>query len=157
MTLLSIFVVLSALFLVTALVGCGILYFSFVSSSRSETDEDTYILINSEDSVVSSICRDLLDESILVKPLLKRKLPSTVMCPDHMEATGENSMSTGKYNQLEIHKSDDAILPNTLNKIVDARNKKTAADNEPLRSNTNECVKLVPLLEEKPPNSSSIC
>ena len=79
------------------------------------------------------------------------------MCPDHMEATGENSMSTGKYNQLEIHKSDDAILPNTLNKIVDARNKKTAADNEPLRSNTNECVKLVPLLEEKPPNSSSIC
>ena len=157
MTLLSIFVVLSALFLVTALVGCGILYFSLVSSSRSQTEEDTYILIDSEDSVVSSICRDLLDESILVKPLLKRKLPSTGMYHDHMEATVENSMSTGQCRQLEIHKPDDAILPNTLNKIVDARDKKTVADNEPSRSNINECVKLVPLLEEKPPNSSSIC
>ena len=157
MALLSIFVVLSALFLVTALVGCGILYFSFVSSPRSETEEDTYILIDSEDSVVSSICRDLLDESILVKPLLRRKLTSNGMCDDHIEAPVENSMSTGKYSPLEIHKADDAIFPNTLNKIVDIRDKKTAADNETSRSNINECLKLVPLLEEKPPNSSSIC
>ena len=45
------------------------------------------------------------------------------MCHDHMEATVENAMSTGKYNQLEIHKPDDAILPNTLNNIFDAANK----------------------------------
>ena len=115
MALLSIFVVLSALFLVTALVGCGILYFSLVSSPRSETEEDTYILIDSEDSVVSSICRDLLDESILVKPLLKRKLTSTGMCHDHMEAPIENSMSTNvRYfcqNKTFYKSESDLLLP----------------------------------------------
>ena len=166
MSLVSICIVLAALLLVTSLVVCGFLYFSFVSVSTNIIEEDTCILIDSDDSVVSSICKEvLLHESGGWKKTFENRSKSFTagtshhcnLPPQHHEnvVDKEKQLKEGHTRDKYDDNDDDDVMINNLNSVTTA-NFITNNDNSS-RTYPAESVKLIPLLEELPLESSSFC
>ena len=118
MPLVSICIVLSALILVVSLIICGFLYFSFDTTiSRSIVDEDTYILIDSSHTEVSSIYDEMLQESSRAKTLTRTEISNIERENDNVY--NDNSvyqefqriMNTGHDNLL-LNNSIPNVTPN---------------------------------------------
>jgi hypothetical protein len=147
MSLVSICIVLSAFLLVTSLVVCGFLYLSYVSISRDVADEDTYILIDNDESVVSSICKEILHESRWAKTLGKS---SETFTTTHENIKPHNGNVVQNEGQRTIHSTEEDTLPNNLNSVVVS--KYQCKDNNASQATTNESVKLIPILKVMPSN-----
>ena len=147
MSLVSICIVLSALILVTSLVVCGFLYFSYISISRDVAGEDTYILIDHDEAVVSSICNEILHESRWAKPLRKSRETFTTV-NENMKPHNRNAVR--KDGQIAIHSTEDDHFPNNLKSIVVS--KYHSEDGNRNRTTTNESVKHTPILKVIPSN-----
>jgi len=132
---------------VISLVVCGFLYLSYISISRDVADEDTYILIENDESVVSSICKEILHESRWAKTLRKS---SETFTTTHGNNKPHNRNVVQNEGQLAIHSTDEDILPNNLNSVVVS--KCQAKDGNTSRMTTNESVKLIPILKVIPSN-----
>ena len=150
MSFISIYIVLSALILVTSLVVCGFMYFSYTSITRDVADEDTYILIDSDDSVVSSICKEILHESRWAKTLRKSSETSTT---SHENIKPHNENVVHKEGQLEIHLRDVDIVPTNFRPAAVSRSQTETRNSS--WSTKSESLKLTPILEVLPPESPS--
>ena len=148
MSFVSICIVLSALILVTSLVVCGFLYLSYISISRDVADEYTYILIDNDESVVSSICKEILHESRWAKTL--RKSSETFTTTTHGNNKPHNRNVVQNESQRAIHSTDGDIFPNNLNSIVVSQCQ--SKDGNASRTTTNESVKLIPIIKVMPSN-----
>ena len=148
MSLVSICIVLSALILVVSLIMCGFLYFSFVTISRNIVDEETYILIDSDDPGVSSIYKEILEESKREKTLSKGET-STITYENIKPCNGS---MVNEDDQSLIHTRNDHFQLGTVKPTV---SNNTGSEDTLSRPTLNECVKLIPLLEELPLDSHS--
>ena len=146
MSLVAICIVLSALILVISLVVCGLLYFSYVSISRDVADEDMYILIDNDEAVVSSICKEILQESRWAKTFMKSSEPCSTTNHENTKPHHENVVHNERELQLHTRDEED-VLPSNLSSVVVLKNQ--VVDESSTPNNTiNESVKLIPILED---------
>ena len=146
MSLVAICIVLSALILVISLVVCGLLYFSYISISRDVADEDMYILIDNDETVVSSICKEILQESRWAKTFMKSSEPCSTTNHENTKPHHENVVHNERELQLHTRDEED-VLPSNLSSVVVLKNP-VNSDESSTNTTTNESVKLIPILED---------
>lgn len=148
MSLVAISIVLFALILVISLVVCGLLYFSYISISRDVADEDMYILIDNDDTVVSSICKEILQEGRWAKTLRKSSEPCTTTNHENIKPHHHHENVVHNERELQLNNSRDEHdgLPSNLSSVVVLKNQVNDESSTP--ATTNESVKLIPILEE---------
>ena len=148
MSLVAISIVLFALILVISLVACGLLYFSYISISRDVADEDMYILIDNDETVVSSICKEIIQGGKWAKTLRKSSEPCTTTNHENIKPHHhENVVHNERELQLHNSRDDGDVLPSNLSSVVVLKNQVNDESSTPATTN-NESVKLIPILEE---------
>ena len=141
MSLVSIYLVLSALVLVISLILCGFLYLSFAAISRNIEDEENIVLIDTDDPGVFSIYKHVLHGNSWIQNLATRKMSTSTL------ETSETHTENTAHEQEEQHLNQPQEH-NYLLKKSNSRGKNYATnDTNSLFSNSGD-IEQLPHLEE---------